>query len=214
MVLPSVRFGPGEPGHLVVRVVPRHDAQQHADRTAPDQRGALAVEQLDRLVGEELLGVVGVVLVDRRAEVDLALGLVDRLAHLAVDDLGELFFALGVQLGDLADQCGAVGDRRPPRPFAVRLAGRGDGRLDLLRRWRSGTPSPSRRSTDQPRHTVMRSFRCAPLPLVHEALQYFFALLDPDPDPARNQSPGATIATNSAWQSTAGRENRSSRLGP
>ena len=34
----------GEPGDLVVGVVPRHDAEQHADRAAPDQRGALAVD--------------------------------------------------------------------------------------------------------------------------------------------------------------------------
>ena len=33
---------------------------------------------------------------------------------------------------DLANQCGAIGDRRIPRPFPVRLAGRRDGRLDLL----------------------------------------------------------------------------------
>ena len=129
-----------EPGDLVVRVVPRHDAEQHADRAAPNERRALAVEKVDGLVGEELLGVVGVVLVDRPAELGLALGLVDRLAHLAVDDLRELFLALIVQLADLADQLGAVGDRRPSRPFAVGLAGRRDRVLRSADRSRSGTP--------------------------------------------------------------------------
>ena len=113
-----------EPRDLVVGVVPRHDPEQHADRAAPDQRDALTVEQFDRLVGEELLGVVGVVLVDRRAEVDLAERLVERLAHLAVDDLGELVASLGVQPGDLPDQRGPLGQRRLCAPFAVRLGRR------------------------------------------------------------------------------------------
>ena len=73
----------------------------------------LAVDQFDRLVGQELLGVVGVVPVDCGAEVHFALRLVQRFAHLALDDLGEFLAALGVQLGDLADQRGALGHRRP-----------------------------------------------------------------------------------------------------
>ena len=40
----------GEAGDLVVREVPRHDAEQHAERAAADERGALAGEQRDRLV--------------------------------------------------------------------------------------------------------------------------------------------------------------------
>ena len=44
---------------------------------------------------------VGVVLVDVGAEVDLAERLLDRLAHLAHDDLGERLAALAVQLADL-----------------------------------------------------------------------------------------------------------------
>ena len=62
-----------EPRDLVVRVVPRHDPDQHADRAAPDQGAALTVDQVDRLVGEELLGIVGVVLIDGGAEVHLTL---------------------------------------------------------------------------------------------------------------------------------------------
>ena len=122
----------GEPGHLVVRVVPRHDAQQHTHRAAPDDGAALAVEQVDRFIGKELLGVIGVVLVDRRAEVDLAECAVDLLAHLAVDDFGELLPTLGVQRGDLADERCPLGDRGVLGPLPVSLLGRCQGILDLL----------------------------------------------------------------------------------
>ena len=87
----------GEAGHLVVGEVPRHDPEQDAEGRAADQRGAVALEQVDRLVGEQLLGVVGVEVVDRLAELDLALGLLDRLAHLAHDDVRELVRAVGVE---------------------------------------------------------------------------------------------------------------------
>ena len=92
---------------------------------------ALAGEQRDRLVLEEVGRVVGVVLVDVGGEVDLAEGLLDGLAHLAHDDLGELLAALDVQLADAADEGGALLDRGRPRPGAVRLVGRGDGGLEL-----------------------------------------------------------------------------------
>ena len=55
------------------------------------------------------VGVVGVVLGDVGGEVDLALGRGQRLAHLAHDDRGELVTALAVQLGDAAQQLGALG---------------------------------------------------------------------------------------------------------
>ena len=64
---------------------------------AADQRAAVAFEQFDRLVVQELLGVVGVELVDRGAEFDFADRLIHRLAHLALDDLGELVLAFVVQ---------------------------------------------------------------------------------------------------------------------
>ena len=63
----------------------------------PDQRRAVARQQLDRLVGEQLLGVVGVEAVDVGAEVDLAEGLLHRLAHLAHGDLGQRLAPLGVE---------------------------------------------------------------------------------------------------------------------
>ena len=122
----------GEARHLVVGVVPRHDAEQHADRSAPDDRAALALDQLDGLVGEELLGVVGVVAVDRAAEIDLAERLVERLAHLALDDLGEVVAAFGVQLADAPHQRRALGDGRGLRPFPKRLVRVGDRLAHLL----------------------------------------------------------------------------------
>jgi hypothetical protein len=53
-----------EPSHLVVGEVPRHDPEQRTNRGTPDQGGAVAVHQLDRLVLEKVLRVVGVVAVD------------------------------------------------------------------------------------------------------------------------------------------------------
>ena len=78
----------GEAGHLVVGEVPRHDPEQRPEGAAPHDRGAVAAEVLDRFVGHDFLGVVGVEGVDFAAEVDLHEGLLDRLAHLADDDLG------------------------------------------------------------------------------------------------------------------------------
>ena len=65
----------GEAGHLVVGEVPGHDPDQRAHRAPPDHRCAVAGEQIDRLVREELLGPLGVVAVDVAAEIDLAEGL-------------------------------------------------------------------------------------------------------------------------------------------
>ena len=74
---------------------------------------------------------VGVVLVDRRGEVDLAERLRDRLAHLAHDELRQLLAALGVQFADAADEGRALIDRGRLRPGAVRLVGCGDRGLEL-----------------------------------------------------------------------------------
>ena len=127
----DAQIWPREPRHLVVGEVPRHDPQQDAERRPPDHRVALSVEQRDRLVGQQILGVVGVVLVDRGAELDLADGVLDRLAHLADDDLGELALALGVQLRDPSDQRGPFGDGRRARPAHRSRRGGCDGGLNL-----------------------------------------------------------------------------------
>jgi hypothetical protein len=121
-----------EAGDLVRRVVPGHDPEDHAERATAYDGPALALEQRDLLVGQELLTVVGVVGVDRRAEVHLAEGVVHRLAHLAVHRLGELLPALGVQLGDAAYELGAVGGRARATPRAVGLVGGRDRGEHLL----------------------------------------------------------------------------------
>src|SRR4029079_1769650 len=73
-----------------------------------------------------LLGVVRVEAVDVAAEVDLAERLLDRLAHLAYDDLGELLAPLDVQLADAAHERGTLGDARRGRPRPVGFVGTGD----------------------------------------------------------------------------------------
>jgi hypothetical protein len=88
--------------------------------------GALAAEQLDRLVGHQALGVLCVELVDRCGELGLADRLLDRLAHLAHDDLGEGLAALVVKPPHGPDELGALGDRRAGGPRAVGLIGAGD----------------------------------------------------------------------------------------
>src|SRR5262249_46893796 len=83
------------------------------------------------LVGEQLGRVVGVEVVDRDAEVDLAEGLLDGLAHLADDDLAEVLTALGVQLADAPDERGALLDGRRRRPPAMRLIGAADRGIEV-----------------------------------------------------------------------------------
>ena len=109
------QVGRGEPGHLVIREVPGHDAQQHAERRPADDGGALA-EDVDRLILHDLLGVVGVELGDVGSEVHLGDRGGQRLAHLAHDDRAQLVAALSVQFGDAADQGRAIGDAGGPRP--------------------------------------------------------------------------------------------------
>ena len=108
--MPITQVRRREARDLVVREVPRHDPQEHPQRRAADDRGALA-QDVDRLVARDLLGVVGVELGDVGGEVDLAERRGERLAHLAHDDRGELVAALAVQLGGAADERRALGDR-------------------------------------------------------------------------------------------------------
>ena len=109
---------------LVVRKVPRHDAEQRAERRPPDDRRPLA-EDVDRLVGGDLRGVVGVELRDVRGEVHFAQGRREGLAHLAHDDLGELFPTLAVQVGHAVQALGTLGNGCVASPVAI--GGRGGG---------------------------------------------------------------------------------------
>jgi hypothetical protein len=121
----------GEAGHLVVREVPGHDPEQDPEGAAADQRRALAAEQLDRLVGQESLGVVGVEAVDFAGEIDLHQRLLDRLPHLADDDLGQLLAALGMELADPAHQRRAPGRGGGAGPGPGGLVGPVDRRPEL-----------------------------------------------------------------------------------
>ena len=128
--VPDEQVGSGETGDLVIRVVPGHDPQQRADGGATDHGRTLTVEQLDRLVGEELLGAVGVEAVDRGGELDLADAVPVGLAHLALDDPGELVGALLVQLGHAVQALSALGDGAGV--LGVRAVRCGDGRAELV----------------------------------------------------------------------------------
>ena len=124
--VPDHQVRTGEAGHLVVREVPRHDPEQDAKRAATHYRGSVAGEQLDRLIRHQLLGVVCVEAVYVAGEVDLAERLLNRLAHLADDDLAQLLAPLDVQFADAAHQVGALGDGRRGRPRPVDFVGTTD----------------------------------------------------------------------------------------
>src|SRR6478736_1834586 len=64
----------GRPTSLYIFWIASADSGQRPHRRAADHRRALAREQLDRLVLEEVRRAVGVVRVDLAAEVDLAEG--------------------------------------------------------------------------------------------------------------------------------------------
>ena len=121
----------GEAGDLVVGVVPRHDAEDHAGALEAEE-GLQAVFDLEHLVGEPLLGVVGEGRGDRARELGLADGLVERLAHLAVDDGAEFVLALVEEFGRALRERRALGDGGGARPLLIGLLRRGEGRLDLL----------------------------------------------------------------------------------
>jgi hypothetical protein len=121
--VPDDQVRTGETRHLVEGEVPRHDPEQRAHRGLANQGRALPSQQCDGLVGEEVLRVVGVVAIDRVAEVDLAEGLLDRLAHLPHRDLGKLLPALSVQLGDPLDQRGPLGHGCSGGPVPMGLVG-------------------------------------------------------------------------------------------
>src|SRR5690348_11943083 len=72
------------------------------------------------LIGHQLLSVVRVEGVDLGGEVDLTQRLLDRLAHLADDDLGQLLAPLGMQLADAPDECRPLRNGRRTRPAAMR----------------------------------------------------------------------------------------------
>ena len=120
-----------EPRHLIVRVIPRHHADQRADRQVPDERRARR-STVNRLVGKELGGMIGIVFEDLRREFDLDQRLVHQFAHLVVDDGGELLLLVAIRRHRLAHQRRALLDGRGPPPRAVCFVGGIHRRGDLL----------------------------------------------------------------------------------
>lgn len=112
-----------EPRDLIGGEVPRHDAEQHTHRGTTDNGAAGAGGDGELLVGEELLGVVGVVVVDVDAEVDFALRFLERLAHLLHDVRRQFGTMLDMQLAEAAKQRGALGDRAAASPRGGRVGG-------------------------------------------------------------------------------------------
>ena len=130
--VPHRQVGSRKPTDLVVRVVPRHDAQDRPQRATPDQRRPRAPEQLNRLVSQKHRGVVGVVGIDRRGEVDLGERIGVGLAHLPDDEARQVLALLQVQLRDPTQQRGTLGDRRLAGPFPVGEVRAGDRLSHLL----------------------------------------------------------------------------------
>jgi hypothetical protein len=131
------QVGRDEAGHLVDREVPRHHAEQRADRLLGDH-GAAALDR-QRLVGEQRRALLGVVLEDVDDDADLAPALVDPFAHLQRHDRRQFVGPLGEQLRSPGDDRGAFGHRPPPpgREPGVHPPDRGPdllvaGVLDLL----------------------------------------------------------------------------------
>ena len=118
-----------EPGDLVVGEVPRHDAEQRADRLLADQRRAPG-PRAERGVLQQRRALVGVVLVDADHQHDLALGLPDGLAHLPGDQRGQLVAPLLVQLGHPQQDLGPLVLGRGP-PGLVGAIGALQDLLDL-----------------------------------------------------------------------------------
>jgi hypothetical protein len=123
------QVGPGEPDHLVERVVPRLDAEQRSQRLAQDHR--VAGVGRDRPWRREGRPRVAVVQEDPRREVRLRAGVADELAHLQRHDLREAVAALGEQLAGTTDDPGALADGAAP-PATERLVGGLDRPVDLL----------------------------------------------------------------------------------
>ena len=116
-----------EAGDLVVREVPRHHADERTDRPAVDH-GFVRARHVEPFRLEQGRAVVGVVAVDRRGELDLAVGLADGLAHLEGDHPRQFVFALRVEIGGSAQNPGAfLGGGRPPVEISV--VGAGERRL-------------------------------------------------------------------------------------
>jgi len=83
-------------------------------------------EQIEWVIADPRVRIVGIELVDRSAEVDFTARLPDRLSHLGDDDLRQLLPPFRVQLTNAPHERGTIGDGRSLRPFPVRAVCAGD----------------------------------------------------------------------------------------
>ena len=86
-----------EAGYLVVREVPRHDAQQWTDRLLAHY-GLVGILCRQVLVGKQLVRVLGVIAVNIGNNLYLSLGPTGQLAHLAADMIGQFINALFIKI--------------------------------------------------------------------------------------------------------------------
>ena len=107
-----------EARHLVVGVVPWHDADERADRLSPND-GRAGSADCEGVVCRVLRRMVGVVLIDRGDQRHLALGLRDRLTHFDGEELGQLVGLRTVDLGGSGEHGDTLLHRCGP-PGAVR----------------------------------------------------------------------------------------------
>ena len=122
------------PGQEQQRIVPGHDAGDHADRLLDHQRELGRLDRGDHPAGG-VAADLGVVVEGGGGPADLVRVLDQRLAALQGHQLGELVAAGAKPGGDLVQELGAL-DRRRSLPAALGLAGRGDRRRHLLVRGR------------------------------------------------------------------------------
>ena len=115
------QVGRGKAGDLVIRVVPRLDAKQHADGAAFDHR--FTARRGDFLGGQKGLGVLGVIVQDGGAQGDFAQALWQQLAHFQRDQLGKLLRAFA-QDGASAGQHGSALGKAFAAPFVFKAVGR------------------------------------------------------------------------------------------
>ena len=116
----------GEPEDLPEREVPRHDRQDDAQRLIAGP--AAGPGRRNGLVGQCLWALLGVVLADPGALLDLGQGLGDRLAHLRHHQVGQRLLALAQPGGRVQEHRATVLD---VRAGPVRLGRRG-GVQELL----------------------------------------------------------------------------------
>lgn len=122
----------GLPGEQQQRIVPWHDAADHAERVHDDERELSRLDRWDDPTGR-VAADLGVVVEGGGAPVDLVPVLDQRLPALRCDQRGEPILVLPQLAGHLVEQLTAL-DGRGARPAGPRLPGGSDRRVELVAR--------------------------------------------------------------------------------